>query len=140
MLRSIWAYLLAPFPVALFQAAVVGLWPKLGTGIFENPASMFVALCLYFYVFGALIGLPMWIVVRKHLNGGMRGYALLGLIVGLAPAGAAIAYMISQGQASAYVATYNTLLFGLGGVIAGATYWFAAVRKRRVSVLEATFS
>jgi hypothetical protein len=140
MLRSLWGFVLAPFPIAFVQAIVVGLWPKPGMGVFEHPASMFVALCLYFYISGILIGIPTATLGRKHIAGGLRGYALLGLIVGLAPAGAAIVYLILQGQATAYTSTYNVLLFGLGGVIAGATYWFVAARKGRVDGLEATFS
>lgn len=58
MLRSIGAFVVAPFPAALFQAIVVAIWPKQGQGVFENPPSMFVALCLYFYIFGLLLGLP----------------------------------------------------------------------------------
>ncbi len=47
MLRTLGAFFVAPFPVALVQSVVVGLWPKPGQGIFANPASMFVAVCLF---------------------------------------------------------------------------------------------
>jgi hypothetical protein len=48
MLRTLAAFCVAPFPEALVQSVVVGLWRKPRPGIFANPASMFVvAVCLF---------------------------------------------------------------------------------------------
>jgi len=130
MLRSAWAFLAAPFPAALFQSIVVALWPKEGMGVFENPYSMFVAVCIYYYLFGLLIGFPAWLIMRKRGAMVLRAYAITGLVVGLLPVGAALGWTIIQGSVSAYIITYNLLFFGLGGLAAGSTYWLIARRGR----------
>ena len=122
-MRRAWAFLVAPFPVALFQSIVVALWPKEGMGVFENPPSMFVAVCIYFYFFGVLLGLPAWLILRRRTAFGPWAFAMTGLAVGLLPIGATLAWMVSQEGFTAYVLIYNLLLFGLGGLAAGWMYW-----------------
>jgi hypothetical protein len=130
MLRSAWAFLTAPFPAALFQSIVVALWPKEGMGVFQNPPSMFVAVCIYYYLSGLLIGVPAGLIMRKRNTLSLRAYATAGLVVGLLPVGAAVGWTIIQGGASAYVSAYNLLFFSLGGLAAGSTYWLIARRSR----------
>ena len=130
MLRNAWAFIAAPFPAALLQSIVVGLWPKEGMGVFQNPASMFVAICIYYYLFGLLIGLPAWLVMRRRSEMGLRAYAIVGLIVGLLPVGTALGWTILQGNVLAYIVAYNLLFFGLGGLAAGSTYWLIARLSR----------
>jgi hypothetical protein len=130
MLRSAWAFLAAPFPAALFQSVVVALWPKEGMGVFENPPSMFVAVCIYFYLFGLLIGMPAWLVMRKCNAMGLRAFAITGLVVGLLPVGIALGWTVIQGDVSAYVVTYNSMFFALGGMVAGSSYWLITRRSR----------
>lgn len=130
-MRTLGAFLVAPFPVALFQAVIVGLWPKEGMGVFENPLSMFVALCLYFYIFGLLIGVPAWILLRGRGAISLPLLMKVGLLAGLIPVGSALAVSAIRGQLSAYALVYNLLLFGLGGLAAGAVFWFVAFGGRR---------
>lgn len=130
MFRSFAVLIIAPFPVALVQAMVVSLWPKIGRGgVFEHPSSMFVAMNLYFYIFGLLFGFPAWLVLRRR-SASLIALALLGAFVGLAPIGLALVVTALRGQASLYVVIYNLMLFGLGGVVAGAVFWRFAVRHK----------
>ena len=130
MLRRAGAFLAAPFPAAIFQSIVVAVWPKEGQGVFEHQASMFIAVCTYFYVFGLLIGVPAWLIMRKRNTMGLQAHALAGLVVGILPVGTALGWTIIQGASSAYVVAYNLLLFGLGGMAAGATFWLISRRRR----------
>jgi hypothetical protein len=139
MLRRVWAFLIAPFLPAFFQSAVVALWPKEGMGVFENPPSMVVAVCIYYYTFGLLFGLPVWMVLRLLNAMSLRAFAVAGLVVGLLPVSIALAWMVIQGSASAYVVTYNAIFFGLGGMVAGSTFWLIAKRSLdRTSSKQAT--
>jgi hypothetical protein len=130
MFRAIAAFIVAPFPVALTQAIVVGVWPKVGRGVFEHPSSMFVAIALYFYIFGLLLGLPAGLFLRRRISS-LRSFALLGLLVAIAPVGAALAVMTIRGQGSPYVLAYTLTLFSLGGLAAGALFWRLAIWKKR---------
>lgn len=140
MLRKLGAFLLAPFPAALFQSVVVALWPKPGRGVFANPLSMFALVCFYFWLFGLLLGLPAWAILRKRLSPTLRTFVLVGLFVEVVPICVSLAILVARGQASVYTVTYNVLLFAIGGTIAGAVFWFIAIRGRRVELLKATFS
>ena len=72
MFRPLIAFLLAPFPAAFFQAIIVAGWPKEGMGVFEHPVSMFAAICLLFYMFGLVLGLPLLLLLRKRLQSTSR--------------------------------------------------------------------
>lgn len=139
MFRAIAAFIVAPFPTALVQAVVVGLWPKVGKGVFEHPSSMFVVIALYFYVFGLLLGVPAWLIMRRRSTS-LKTFAFIGLAVATTPIGAALAVMIFRGQASAYLILYTLALFGLGGLAAGALFWRLAVRKKDKARVGATFA
>jgi hypothetical protein len=140
MLRKIGGFLLAPFPAALFQSIVVALWPKPGRGVFEHPLSMFTVICLYFWLFSLLLGLPAWAILRKHRSVTFGTFVLIGLFVGLLPICVPLAVLVARAQASAYLVAYNMLLFALGGMTAGALFWFIAIRKSRLETLKTTFS
>jgi hypothetical protein len=136
MLRIALAFVAAPFPAALFQSIVVALWPKQEMGVFENPPSMFVAICIYYYFFGLLIGVPAWLVIRKRNALNVRTYAMAGLLVGLLPVGAALGWTIIQAHTSTYVLAYNLAFFGLGGVAARWTFWSISRRAGRALAPE----
>jgi glucose dehydrogenase len=138
MLRTLAAFFIAPFPVALFQAAVVTLWPKAGGGVFAHPVSMFAAVCLYFYIVGLLLGLPAWLFIRRR-SAALRAYAMLGLVTALIPVAAALVATAISGRGSAYIILYNLTLFGVGGMLAGALFWRIAIRQKPSAVLESTF-
>lgn len=139
MLRTFGAFFAAPIPVALFQSVVVALWPKAGEGIFEHPASMFVAVCLYFYSVGLLLGVPAWLFIRRR-SARLRTYMMLGLAAALIPVVASLVATASSGEGSAYLIIYNLCLFGVGGMMAGAVFWRISIRERPNAVLERTFS
>ena len=128
MLRTIAAFFIAPVPVAIFQSLLVSIWPKIGKGAFEHPASMFVVICLYFYLFGLVLGLPAWLVFHKR-SSSLTKPVLIGLFSGLGPVALAMLVMASRGQGSAYIYVYNLAVFGTGGMVAGALFWI--VRQRR---------
>lgn len=138
MLRVGLGFLLAPFPVALFQSAVVGLWPQPGWGILEHPASMFVAVCLYFYIVGLVLGVPAWMVAARR-SVALRTNALLGLVVVVVPVAAALIVIAAQGQESAYRIVYPLVVFGVGGMAAGSLFWVIALRSKPAVDLEETF-
>lgn len=138
MVRSLAAFFIAPFPVALFQGAVVALWPKAAAGIFAHPASMFVAVCLYFYIVGVLLGLPGWLFIRRR-SAALGTYAMLGLVAALLPVAAALVAVAISGRGSAYIFIYDLALFGIGGMLAGALFWRIAIRQGRGAALETTF-
>ena len=140
MLRTLGAFVVAPFPVALFQSTMVALWPKEGMGVFENPPSMFVALCIYFYLFALLLGVPAWLIFRRGKQLGLGTFVTLGLLVALLPSGTALLLTAMKGGATAYMVAYNVALFGIGGAVAGALFWFIAVREKRGTALQDTFA
>src|SRR4051812_19460550 len=102
MLRVVLAFVVAPFPAALFESVMVALWPKPGQGVFEHPASMFVAMCLLFYSLGLVLGLPLRFILRKRGPGGLRAHALSCMLIALTPVAASLAWLAAHGQVSAY--------------------------------------
>lgn len=138
--RTAAAILVAPFPVALVQSVVVGIWPKPGRGVFENPPSMFLALCLYFYLAAMLLGGPAWLILRKRLPAGPRPYAIMGAVIGFAPVGTGLALMSFQGRPpTLYLLMYDLLLLGVGGAVAGLVFWWIRIRRAERPNLEAIF-
>ena len=130
--RKFLAFVIAPFPVAFAQSLMVALWPKLGKGVFEHPLSMFVVICIYFYVFGVLIGIPARIFLRRRFANNPRGYVVPGLLVGLLPVVGPLCWMIFRGQASPYIIAYNLILFALGGAVSGWVIWKIVGRQQGV--------
>jgi heme A synthase len=130
MIRMIIAFLLAPFPAAIFQSAIVSVWPKPGQGVFENPSSMFVAILLFFYAFQLILGLPIFLLIRKRLSPTLRTFGLIGMMVVLIPILVGIATVAYQGGISAYALIYNVTFFALGGFAAGAVFWSVAFASR----------
>lgn len=129
MKRIAVAFLLAPFPAAFIQSVAVAVWPKKGMGVFEHPASMFVAMCLLFYVFELVLALPLYLAVRKRLPRGMFSFGLVGALIILLPIVAALIVVALRGHLSTYVLIYNLVLFGLGGFLAGAIFWRIAAPR-----------
>ncbi len=135
--RNIFAFLVAPFPAALFQAIAVAIWPKPGMGVFERPASMFVAICLLFYVFGLFLGVPLFLALGKRRPRTLRFHALTGMAVALAPIIAVLAWNVAQGPALfAWAIIYDTIYFAMGGLLAGATFWLVARPDRKTKAAE----
>ena len=122
MIRTLLAFLAAPMPGAFVQAVVVGLWPKPGTGVFEHPASMFAAMCLFVYLLFILFGVPAWLVLRRLRIDSLRAYALAGLAVVAGPMALVLAWMAAQGRVSAYIFAYDLALFAMTGLLAGAIF------------------
>ncbi|WP_176597981.1 hypothetical protein [Sphingobium sp. 15-1] len=122
MFRPLIAFLLAPFPAAFFQAIIVAIWPKEGMGVFQHPASMFAAICLLFYIFGFLLGLPLLLLSRRRFQSTLRGYAWGGAVAISLPIVIALAVVASRGQLSVYVALYNLIFFIIGGAVAGTLF------------------
>ncbi len=85
MKRVVLGFLAAPLPAAFFQATVVGIWPKIGKGVFEHPASMFVVVCLYFYLVELLLALPLYLWLRKRTRQYPVAYGLVGALLVLTP-------------------------------------------------------
>jgi hypothetical protein len=123
------AFLAAPVPAALFQSFVVALWPKeAALGVFKHPASMFVVILIYFYLFGLLIGVPTFLALRRRTSG-LIAPMLAGSVAGILPVGLALGVSSSAAWTTAYVVIYDLLFFGLGGAAAGWLYWFVGLRN-----------
>ncbi|WEK41718.1 MAG: hypothetical protein P0Y64_09825 [Candidatus Sphingomonas colombiensis] len=91
-------------------------------GIFEHPSSMFVALCLIFYFFGLMVGAPLWLLVIRRQLATWPRYAFYGSVV-TAPLVVSCIWVGFHGKLALFAIVYDTLLFGVGGAVAGATYW-----------------
>ena len=139
MLRTLTAFFVAPVPMALFQSAMVALWPNPAKGIFQHPASMFVLVCLLFYIFELMVGLPAWVIVRRR-GATLKAYLLIGLLAALLPAAMGLLGLARGTPLSAHALIYDLLLFGLGGVAAGALFWLIAGRTPPGRDLKETFS
>jgi hypothetical protein len=122
MKRIALAFLVAPFPAAFIQSLVVGVWPKTGKGIFEHPASMFVAICLLFYLVEIALALPLYLALRKRLPQKPIPYGLVGPIMVLLPIVLGLAVAATRGGLSAYQVIYNVAFFGIGGFLAGVIF------------------
>lgn len=133
MKRVALGFLLAPFPVAFLQSVVVALWPKKGMGVFEHPLSMFVALCLLFYLFEVFLALPLYLALRNRGPHSMIAYAVTGTMLTLLPIIAALGVTVARGGLSAYAASYNLALFALGGFLAGAVFWRVITPRAQTS-------
>jgi hypothetical protein len=140
MKRIVLGFLVAPFPAAIIQSVVVAMWPKEGMGVFEHPLSMFVAMCLLFYLIELVLGLPLYFAVRKRLPRKMSTYALAGALMVLLPIIAGLVASFTRGELSSYAVAYNLAFFALGGFLAGALFWLVAIREKRVAALKGTFS
>jgi hypothetical protein len=124
MKRIALAFLVAPMPIAFIQSIVVAVWPKRDMGgVFEHPLSMFVALCLLFYLVEIVLALPLYLAVRKRGPQSMVAYAVTGTVLFLLPIVVALGIALADGGLSAYVVTYNVAVFALGGFLAGVVFW-----------------
>jgi ABC-type thiamin/hydroxymethylpyrimidine transport system permease subunit len=134
--RIILAFLVSPLPAAFIQSLVVAIWPKPGMGIFEHPASMFIAVCLLFYGFGLVLGVPLLLTVGKRRSPTLRGYALAGMGIVLTPVLVALVWVAARAQASAWSITYNIAFFAIGGLLAGALFWLVARPDRKAAAAD----
>lgn len=124
-------FLLAPFPAALFQSLIVAEWPKHGMGIFEHPVSMFAAICLLFYLFGFLLGVPLLLVQRGRREYTVVGYAAAGVAVISLPIVVTLAVVAAPSHLSTYVILYNVAFFVVGGAAAGTLFRY--IKGPRIS-------
>jgi len=133
MKRVALAFFLAPFPAAIFQSVVVGLWPKEGVGVFEHPLSMFVAICLLFYLIEIFLALPIYLVARKRGPQPMIRYGVAGTLLAVLPIAIAIGTSSAKDGLSAYAIVYNLGFFALGGFMAGLVFWRLATPGSQAS-------
>ena len=131
MRRLAIGFLAAPLPAALFQATVVGIWPKVGKGVFEHPASMFVLVCLYFFLVELLLALPLYVWLWKPTQKKPLSYGLFGALLVMTPVGIGVGIGAARGELSTYAVLYDLCYFGLGGFVAGLIFWRAAVAGLR---------
>ena len=134
MKRIALAFLLAPFPAALIQSVVVGIWPKAGKGVFEHPTSMFVAICLLFYLVELLVALPLYLAMRKRLPRKPSPYGLAGTFMVLLPVTAGLSVAVTRGGLSAYQVIYNLAFFAMGGFLAGAVFWRVTMGRTQTAL------
>jgi|tagenome__1003787_1003787.scaffolds.fasta_scaffold20132095_1 hypothetical protein len=140
MKRIIIAFLIAPFPAALIQAVFVAVWPKKGMGVFEHPQSMFVLMCLLFYVVELLVGLPLYFFIRKRLPQRLLPYGLAGALMALLPFIIASAVSPLWRSLSSYAIAYNLVFFAIGGFVAGTVFWRVTRSLRESIDLNRTFT
>lgn len=84
---------------------------------------MFVTICLLFYVFGLVIGIPLFLLLRKRIRT-LLDYALAGMAIVLLPVVATMSWAAFKGEVSMYVAVYDLAFFAIGGAFAGALFRF----------------
>ena len=134
MLRNIYAFILAPFPAAWLEAIEVAIWPRPGQGVFEHPASMFVTICLSFYGFGLVFGIPSLLWLRRQSPGSLRAYAFAGALAALIGIGLLAGWVVANGQAFTLGAVFGMLKFALLGLLTGTVYWLIARPDRRAAI------
>jgi hypothetical protein len=123
MKRVILAFLIAPMPAASIQSVMVAVWPKEGKGVFEHPLSMFVAICLLFYLIELVLALPLYLATRKRGPRKMVAYAVAGTLLVLLAVMPFLGLSVTRGELSAYAIAYNLAFFALGGFFAGVVFW-----------------
>ena len=142
MLRVILAFLLAPFPAALMQALLVALWPLTrGAGIYQHPASMFVAMCVLHYAFGLVLGVPLYLALRRRSLNRLLFYVLAGTGIVLVPMALWLtwaAWGVAVPASAGALVAYAFLRFGISGALTGATFWLLARPDRREARRRAT--
>jgi len=131
MLRFVLAFLLAPLPAALLHAILVALWPRPGLGIYQHPVSMFATMCLFHYALGLLLGLPLYLALRRRIANRLRAYALGGLLIVLVPMAIGIGWSLAHVRVPFWSAAYSFLRFGTGGLLTGAAFWLVLRPDRR---------
>jgi hypothetical protein len=133
MLRFIVACFVAPFPAAMIQALVVMIHPRPGRGVFEHPASMFVAACLLLYILGAAIGVPAFLVLRRSGPLSFRTHVFAGALAVLIPAGVLCAWGVALRRIALPQAAASLFWYGLLGLLTGAIFWVVARPDRRAA-------
>jgi hypothetical protein len=138
MLRTIFAFLLAPFPAALLHSILVAVWPRPGLGIYQHSASMFVFICLFHYALGLVFGVPLYLALRKRRSQRLWAYALVGTLLVLMPMGIFIAWAAAYQPLpiSPLAVGYSLLRFGIGAVLTGACFWFVLRPDRRAGAAD----
>jgi len=136
MLRNIFAFLLAPFPAAAIMAAMVAIAPQPGRAVFEHPASMFAAVCLFVYVLALLLAVPAAAWLRRREAFSLRVHAFTGTAIALVGIGLVALWDIAKGRnlpvsGSTAIGVAAVTIFGL---LCGATYWVIARPDRRAAL------
>ncbi len=131
-MRTIMGFVLAPFPAALVQALFVALWPKVERGgVFAHPASMFVAMCLLFYLLEVTIGIVCVAFMRRRSSLSVINHVCAGLVTIAAPLAVVVLFASARGLPTSAV-IYSLAFFTAGGAVAGLVFW--AVVGRNVKV------
>lgn len=133
MKRIALAFLLAPFPAALIQSIVVAVWPKPGMGVFQHPLSMFITICLLFYLVEIALGVPLHLAVGRRGSRTMLSYGVAGTLLVLLPVSVGLAIAVFRGQLSAYIVGYDVLYFAVGGFMAGIVFWRVTMPRQQAS-------
>ena len=138
-MRSMFAFLIAPFPAALFQSLIVAVWPKPGTGVFAHPLSMFAVMCMIFYAFELIFGVPLYIATRTRLPRQLLPYAVAGMLVALIPVVILVAITVARGSLTSYEVMYSLGLFAVGGFFGGAVFWCIVSPSRQGQDIREVF-
>jgi len=140
MLRNIYAFLVAPFPAATLMALRVAAWPRPGGGVFEHPASMFVTISLFFYIVGVVLGIPLFLWLRRRGGASLRTCAFTGALITLIGIGLPAAWAVAHGQRAGPEIVFGILIYGVLGLLTGAMFWLIARPDRRAAFRKAGLS
>ena len=134
MLRTMFAFLLAPFPAATIMAVFVAIRPRQGVAaVFAHPASMFVAFCLVTYALGLVLAVPTYVVLRRRGIASLRSHAFTGAAIPLAVFGPLAVWGVALGRISARIIGGGILIYAMLGLLTGAAFWFLARPDRRAA-------
>ncbi|HEX4737217.1 MAG TPA: hypothetical protein VH331_06625 [Allosphingosinicella sp.] len=125
-MRNLTAFLLSVVPGALLESIAVALWPKRGAGIFANPFSMFVAMCLLLYLLELIFGSPALLLLGKNGYSSLKAFTMAGLAAVAVPVLALLLLIVARGRITGYAFAYNLIFFAVAGCLAGATFWLVA--------------
>jgi uncharacterized membrane protein len=92
---------------------------------------MFVSICLLFYFLGVVIGIPLFLMMRRRDANDLRAHALAGLATAMAPAFFVLARSISHRPVGVRFLVTDLLYFGVSGLLAGSLFWLIARPDRR---------
>ena len=135
MLRNIFAFLLAPFPAAALLAALMAIAPQHDRNIFEHPASMFVATCLFVYALSLLVAVPASLLFRNRGVFSLRAHAFAGAATALAGIGLVTLWDFIQGRSFlSGAAAIGAVALVLLGLLCGTAFWLIARPDRRAAM------
>jgi hypothetical protein len=135
MLRTIFAFLLAPVPAASAMAVLVAVRPGgRGLGIFVHPASMFASICLLSYILGLLLGVPLFLWLRRWDPVSLRTFAFTGALVSVISAALLAVRAVTTGNDVSRATILGLSVYVAIGLLTGASFWFIARPDRRAAM------